>query len=147
MPCHPGAQWQVLGPTHSPPFRHFCKQLAANNTKRQTSESDPRRHTAFNPTDPPGGPRLLQNKSFSSDLGQITLSVLNLLLLFLSSLPEKPEGHIHKTEQTLQLMLPRCEAASVSRAPRVQTVPQQPPRLQRGESCMLRVILIPQMSR
>lgn len=28
MPCHPGAQWQVFEPTHSPPFRHFCRQLA-----------------------------------------------------------------------------------------------------------------------
>lgn len=28
MPCHPGAQWQTFEPTHSPPFRHFCRQLA-----------------------------------------------------------------------------------------------------------------------
>ncbi|KAG7235394.1 hypothetical protein INR49_002705 [Caranx melampygus] len=45
-------------------------------------------------------------------------------------LPEESEGRLHKTEQTLQLMLPRCEAVSVSRALRVQTVPQQPPPLQ-----------------
>lgn len=32
IPCHPGAQWHVLAPTHSPPFRHFCRQLAERET-------------------------------------------------------------------------------------------------------------------
>lgn len=34
MPCHPGVQWQVLDPTHSPPFRHFCRQLAEGQNTR-----------------------------------------------------------------------------------------------------------------
>lgn len=38
MPCHPGAQWQVLAPTHSPPFRHFCRQLAGKATQDVTLE-------------------------------------------------------------------------------------------------------------
>lgn len=39
MPRHPGAQWQTLAPTHSPPFKHFCRQLAErhNRTKGQSS--------------------------------------------------------------------------------------------------------------
>lgn len=34
VPCHPGAQRQALALTHSPPFKHSCKQLAG----RQRSE-------------------------------------------------------------------------------------------------------------
>lgn len=33
IPCHPAAQWHVLAPTHSPPFRHLCRQLAVEGDK------------------------------------------------------------------------------------------------------------------
>lgn len=37
VPLQPGLQWQVFGPTHSPPFKHFCRQTAGGTeTDRET---------------------------------------------------------------------------------------------------------------
>lgn len=37
VPRHPGAQRQALSPMHSPPFKHFCRQLAGRTEDRGLS--------------------------------------------------------------------------------------------------------------
>lgn len=40
VPFQPGRQWQLFGPTHSPPFKHFCRHTAGGTeTERETTSN------------------------------------------------------------------------------------------------------------
>lgn len=48
LPLQPGLQWQVFGPKHSPPFKHFCRQTAGGTETNRETRLKPAAHIIKN---------------------------------------------------------------------------------------------------